>query len=53
MRHWNALCFMLRHDTLNLSHGDRERLFAFWKTKAKYFLNEPQLMPVQRIKIPS
>lgn len=42
--------FML-HDALNLSHGDRERLFAFLENKGKVFLNEPQLMASPPVKI--
>lgn len=34
----------LLQDALNLSHGDRERLFAFLENKGKVFLQEPQVL---------
>jgi len=34
----------LLQDALNLSHGDRERLFAFLENKGKVFLQEPHIL---------
>ncbi|MEN9945634.1 MAG: hypothetical protein RLZZ293_20 [Pseudomonadota bacterium] len=38
-------------DAINLSYGDRERLFAFLENKGKVFLNEAQLLSTPRQKI--
>lgn len=42
----------LLQDALNLSHGDRERLFAFLENKSKVIFNEPQALPEKPVHIP-